>query len=221
MPNNGTEYKWRVRSGNSLSWGEWSEYSAFTNNALPSAPALRGPADDTIVVGTTISFSWYKASWANKYEIEVLNAADDSIFRTVALKNVTSYKMGKFLNNGNAYKWRVRGGNNMGWGEWSEYRTFTNNAIPSAPLLSSPVDGARLTGKTITFRWSTAARAAGYQLEIVRAEDGQAFATVNLSKGTSRKQSGFRSDSTDYLWRVRARNTVGFGPWSDYRAFTN
>jgi hypothetical protein len=143
------------------------------------------------------------------------------VFRTVTLKNVTSYKMSKFPNTGANYKWRVRGGNVMGWGEWSEYRTFTNNALPPAPSQISPADDTVIKGSALTFRWSAAARATGYQLEVIKYEGGTVFKTVNLKTVTTFKQTGFKSDGTVYQWRIRAKNALGWGDWSNYRTFTN
>jgi subtilisin len=221
MPNDGTEFMWRVRAGNSLTWGGWSEYRSFTNNALPPAPALRAPANDALVVGTTITFSWYKAARGARYQLEMVNTETGEIFRTITLRNVSSYRMSKMPNKGIAYSWRIRAGNNMGWGDWSESNILINNALPPEPVLTSPGLDAAISVKTITFRWNAAARATGYQLEVINSDTGEIFKTVNLGKGTSSKQSGFRADGTAYSWRVRARNPVGFGPWSEPRPFTN
>lgn len=220
MPNDGRIFNWRVRAGNALTWGEWSETRSFTNNAVPDAPTLRSPTDNAISVGGTLSFSWNRAVRATGYQIQVIRAEDESEFQTVTLKNVTNVKVSGFSNDGVVYKWRARGLNAVGPGEWSEFRTFQNNAAPVAPTLRSPSTGAHIKSKSITFQWNSTARATGYVLEFYREGSTELYRTVQVSK-TNSKVSGFAYDGSSYWWRVKALNLAGESDWSLKRSFIN
>jgi hypothetical protein len=219
LPNNGTEFIWQVRAGNSAVWGEWSVPRSLKNNDVPVAPTLRSPADNALLVGTTLTFSWNKTNNASSYRIRVFDPSG-AVFREVDLKNVTAYKMSGFPNDGTWYTWQVQAANAVGSGDWSAPRTFQNNVEPATPTLRSPAAGARVRGTTITFQWNSAARASGYELEIRNADTGAVVNTISVTT-TSHRLGGFLNDGTAYIWRVRARNPVGYSDWSQERSFNN
>jgi len=220
MPNDGSKFIWRIRAGNALTWGDWSEIRTFTNNAAPETPTLRSPADNAILVGNTLNFSWNKAVRATGYQIQVVRAEDELEFRMVSLSNVTKFKLSGFSNDGVVYKWRVRALNAAGPGEWSAFRTFQNNAAPETPTLRIPSTGTKIKGKSVTFLWYSTARATGYVLEIYKDGSTELFRTVQVSK-TRSKVSGFAYDGSGYWWRVKALNPAGESEWSTERTFTN
>lgn len=222
FPNDGTQYKWRVRAGVDAGWGEWSDYRNLTNGSrlpLPDAPYQLWPADGASAGNSYIDFRWNKAEWANKYQLEIRRKADNLLFRAPIINNFNISTQTGFPNDGTEYIWRVRAGNHTGWGGWSDYRTVVNGAEPATPFLSQPVSNAELTGDTVFFSWSTALRADEYELEILNADSGVEFKTVTLSD-RSKAVSGFPPAEANYKWRVRGINNQGEGTWSSFRHFT-
>jgi hypothetical protein len=221
FPNDGTEYRWRVRAGNATSWGNWSVYRYFTSGVILPAPTLTAPANNTDISDTSVLFRWNEVSGATKYQLEVLKGSESLPFKDVVLGNITMSEQFGFLRDGTEYRWRVRAGNNAGWGAWSSYFTLTSGQLPPAPTLSLPADTATITGTQISFQWNAVAGANKYELEIVDERNGSFFTKAILADVTSSVQKGFPNDSSNYKWRVRAGSTEGWGDWSAYRYFTN
>ncbi len=224
FPNDGTQFRWRVRAGNDAGWGVWSGYRNLTNGTIltiPTAPVLFSPADTTNVFSTSIMFEWKLTSGANNYELEVTRVSDSVVFKNPVLGNVTSSIQFGFPNDGTQYKWRVRAGNDAGWGAWSGYRILNNGVLPDAPSLSSPADNAYASGISVSFQWTASSGSNKYQLEVTRVSDGAVFMNPLLGNVTFTKQTGFFDDGTQYRWRVRAGSNDGWGVWSGYRIFTN
>lgn len=75
--------------------------------------------------------------------------------------------LGGFPDNGQIYYWRVCAYDGQ-VGPWSSTWYFINgpSAPPATPTLSSPANGANVSGTIIQFRWNQAARANNYYLEV-------------------------------------------------------
>ena len=129
----GSEYKWRVRAGDSTRWGSWSAYRYFINETItagaPSAPSLLSPAVNATAATETIEFSWSTSSGALNYQLQVVRVSGGAITVDGPLGNVTSSSQSGFPNDGSDYLWRVRAGNATDWGPWSFYRKFTNGTF--------------------------------------------------------------------------------------------
>ncbi len=219
FPVEGTEYNWRIRAGNDDVWGNWSLHRSFINGNVPSPPSLRLPGDQANAPSTAVNFEWAASSGANKYELEIRRANDNTLIRNVTLGNTTTTLQYGFTVDGEQYKWRVRAGNDAGWSEWSDFRTFNNG--PTAPVLLTPTSGANVGTHSINFTWQPVTGANRYQLEIIKADDRTVFIDKSLGNVTSSLQAGFKSEGTNYRWRVRAGNHAGWGEWSGYRTFVN
>lgn len=219
--NDGTQYRWRVRAGNTAGWSAWSDYRIINNGVLPAAPTLVSPANNISVSGISVSFQWSAVAGANKYELEIVRESDGFV-RKIPLGNVTSSTQSGFPNDGTAYKWRVRAGNYDGWGAWSLYRTFTNGNLPAAPALIAPADNAVAFGTTLIFDWKLSGGATKYELEVRRADNNTVYRTIPLNGNVgSHMLTGLPNDGTQFRWAVRAGNNNGWGSYSEYRTFTN
>lgn len=227
FPNDGSEYKWRVRAGIDNIWGTWSTYRTFTNGTLPAAPALLSPAENANAAGTAVNFQWASSSGADRYELEIVRTSDNTVFKNQAFGNVTSSTQSGFLDDNSQYKWRVRSGNAAGWGLWSAYRSFINGkavaaSVPAVPILLSPADKINIEGTSISFEWQPSDGANRYELEIREATSGEPiFRSVLLDNVSASLQGGFPNDGTQYKWRVKAGNAAGWSSWSGYRYFNN
>jgi hypothetical protein len=93
-------------------------------------------------------------------------------------------------------------------------------AIPAAPSLSSPADGAIGVSVDPTLIWNTTAGAATYTLQVSLTPAFTSF-VVNQSDivDTLYNVTGL-SNNTQYYWRVNATNEAGTGEWSVTWVFT-
>jgi|GEM_PF-1047917 len=219
FPNDGTQYRWRVRAGTATQWGLWSAYRTFTNGVTLPAPTLGYPANDASLDTTSINFQWSAVTGASRYQLEVIRVSDSFIFKNIKLGNLTNVSQSGFPNDGTEYRWRVRAGNATSWGSWSTYRYFTSGVILPAPTLTSPENNTVISGTSVLFRWNAVTGATRYQLEVTKGIAKEPFKDVTLGNLAMSEQFGFLRDGTQYHWRVRAGNNAGWGAWSTYNAF--
>jgi hypothetical protein len=94
----------------------------------PPAPILQFPADGQGMNINQFIFDWSDVDLANRYLLEIAN---DSLFVNMAVKdsNITAsqYSLVSPLGEG-PYFWRVKGGNDNGWGSYSIIFRFDINA---------------------------------------------------------------------------------------------
>ena len=120
----GTRYFWRVRAKNAGGSGPTSAVWNFATQQLPAQVALVSPANAATVNADTVQVVWRTAGTINeRYWFEF---ATDSLFaaRTVdSTLTDTSHVVRALLAN-QLYWWKVRAGNNAGWGLFSTTRRF-------------------------------------------------------------------------------------------------
>jgi uncharacterized protein YegP (UPF0339 family) len=247
FPNDGTQFRWRVRAGNNDGWGSWSAYRNFANGTapadttapppaapapapsapvvptvtVPSAPTLLSPGDNATVAGASINFQWNPSTGANKYELRVIKVSDGSTFKLQPVGNLTYNTQIGFPNDGSVYRWQVRAGNDGGWSSWSSERTFTNSGELGIPILTSPAANANVFGSAILFRWNAASGATRYEIQVLN-ENGTVFRSETLNTATTTTFYGFPNDGRKFTWRVRAGNVSGMSAnWSEQRTFYN
>ncbi|MBN1578268.1 MAG: fibronectin type III domain-containing protein [Chitinispirillaceae bacterium] len=121
----GARYFWRVNAGNA-GGGVWSLPMRFTTLfPLPCAPLPVAPAAGSMATSDTLHLVWNKSTpHVTKYLIEI--ARDSSM--SAALVDTMAADT-ESIRYGLAYRtrfwWRVRAGNETGWGACSETQSFT------------------------------------------------------------------------------------------------
>ena len=224
-----TAYTYRVRAEDSLNTpGPYSNAATTsTSAATPSAP---GTLTGSPAGSTSISLSWGAASeqggTLTDYLVERCMGAGCTAFTQIAMVNVpiTSYADGG-LAGSTPYSYRVRVRDRGGaTGPYSNVAsTSTAAGAPGAPAgLKASATGA----STIALSWSAASEAGGtvgqYLIERCSGAACTAFAQI-ASVGasvTSFTDTGL-SGSTNYSYRVRARDTAGAnGPYSSVASAT-
>ena len=85
---------------------------------------------------------------------------------------------------------------------------------PPAPTLIFPSNGFTITQNTFTFDWTDAALASSYLIEV--ANDTMFSSIVLSDSNVTTSQYAFSNPLTNgqYCWRVRPRNSNGWGPYS-------
>ena len=221
----GTTYYWRVKARNTSGWGYWAATWSFINMSQPSAPTLSSPDAADKVAGRTVTFQWTAPSeeTVTKYLLEVYTDPDlGEVTRKFYgdVGNVTEYSDTGYPNDGTAYYWRVRAGNDAGWGPPSLSRTF----ISTAPILSSPADRASASGTSVTFEWEALVGATKYLLEVNEDpgwDEEKSKFFDDVGNVTEYEDTGYPNDGIVYYWRVRAGNDAGWISRSETWSFTN
>jgi len=173
-------------------------------------------------VSTTATLVWAKSAGASTYRLQV---ATDSTFVSGIVVNDTTIvdttRQVPGLAYVTRYFWHVSAKNAGGVSAFSSVYVFTTSAAgPPAPTLTSPANLASAQPTTVTFNWGAVTGATEYHFQLAT---DSTFAT-GLIKNDSSLTSNNRtvvglSIYTKYFWRVRAKNTGGFGAYSSTWSF--
>ncbi len=192
---------------------------------IPAAPNLLLPVNGATNVSLTALLDWDSVAFGKTYQVQIsLDTVYSSTVLDSSLIILSSLNIPPgSLNNNVRYFWHVRCENAGGIGPWSVNYSFTTIvALPFAPGLIAPVNGASNVSLTPTFDWDSTSPADSYTLQasldtsfsnpyIFISGITQSF--LNLTNPPL--QNNFR-----YYWRVNATNPAGTGPWSTVFNFT-
>ena len=217
---NGTIYHVSVRAANSRGDGPWSP----SVSAVPAAQRPSAPGAPTLVSGnTSLSASWTapaaNGSPITDYDVQYSsdsgatwtewNAADTG---TNASANITG------LTNGTAYQVQVRAANSLGDGAWSASATL-KAGLPAAPTPPTLTPG----DSSMTAAWTApsgnGAAVSGYDVRYSSDSGANWTSHAHTGTGTSATIPSL-TNGTSYQVQVRAKNTVGNGPWSPSATMT-
>ncbi len=196
----------------------------ITQLAIPDAVSLTSPANNAVDIEFQPEFEWTTADRADTYSIQISTESDFS--STVIDESgltTTTFSVSSDLISGQEYFWRVRGTGADGNGPWSATWSFTTLEETDVEqiVLTSPADNA--TGLTLlpSFSWQADANAIDYQIQISTLDDfTSTVRNVSNIEATSLTLTEILGFETEYFWRVRGRDNIGNGAWSEVRSFT-
>ena len=218
-------YYWRVNASNAGGSSNWSTVYHFrTVPAVPIAPTLAAPPNNSTNVSTTVSLKWNKLQNIINYQVQV--SQNSSFTALVVSDNATDslYTIpGGALGGTTQYWWRVCATNSGGTGPWSNAWSFTTGvAPPAAPVLIYPPDqstGIPVSG--VTFDWNNSTGATQYRIQISTSSNfGTTFVNQVVTTSQYTLNTPAMSNNTVYYWRVNATNTGGTSAWSAVWQFT-
>lgn len=94
----------------------------------------------------------------------------------------------------------------------------STNPTLAAPTLIAPKNDSLNTPTTLTFSWNSVATATSYDIQV---STSSAFtSTVKDSTVSGTSATFILSNSTQYYWRVRAKNSTLTSSWTSSRRFT-
>lgn len=188
----GTLHGYRIRANTGDISGEWSPSIAATTRL--------GKIMNTEIFPTesTLSISWDSVEGATAYDIEV-----DGIITHNGLS--TSF-MHENLLSGTLHKYRIRAKSSAVIGEWTDVMNkWTLPDIPQNIQITS-------TSTSNTLVWDEVRGAIGYDVEVY----GNPVDTGSLTTYTDADIN----TNTQRTYRIRAKNSSGFGKWTDIVAKT-
>lgn len=221
---NSTRYYWRVGARNPAGF-TWSDKRTFQSGNLettaPAAPALATPANFvTNVASASVAFSWAAPATARYYRLEV---SLDPLFSTLLVNDsmIATSKTITTLNGGLEYYWRVKAGNKVGYGPYSEVRAFSTVAtIPVVPVLTAPAQFAVDVAVLPTLTWGSVVGATYYKVELSTSSGFETKLLNDSVTTTSRTLTSSLTGNINYYWRVRAGNPAGISDYSTPFRFT-
>ncbi len=218
-----TKYYWRVRAKLGTAASSFSGRFNFTTQFQPpGAPTLVSPSNGQTSVPTSTTLSWNAVSGAVTYRVQVATSSNftSGIIVDDSTQTTLSRNIGP-LQNGTQYFWRVNASNPGGAGLYSTVSNFTTVvALPAAPGLTSPPDGALNITLSPTLAWNSTPTAVTYRLQVARDSLFTTLVADDSTITTTSRQVGPLLPITLYYWRVRAKNAAGSGPYSARFGFT-
>ncbi len=214
-------YLWKVYAANSGGTSDTSSHS-FRTAAItrPPAPLLSFPPNGGGNIPVTPTFIWDSTARAKTWKLEV---AYDTGFTQLVLKDSTltrpSRLVGPLLNN-MVFFWRVTAKNDSGYGPKSERWNFLTLGPPIAPSPVRPSSGEQDVSPLPTFTWSMPDGATTFHLQVSR---DSAFTNFIYNDSTLTQTTWTLPEWLEshklYYWRVRGKNSAGFGPFSSKLSF--
>lgn len=234
---------WRVSAKSIVGWGPYSTRFIFYTQIIPPplAPVLVSPLNNSIGISLTPLLDWNDVSGAVKYKVQI---STDTAFTTFVVNDstpvVSSYTVGAGLLASNTlYYWRVSAKNSMYWGNYSSRWNFTTVNAPSKVILDNPKNDSLNAPADILFTWfkpgetillsktnnnliskESPLSILSYDLEITTDTVSLTGLIRDTTIADTSKFINGLSYSSAYYWRVRAKNEVSWGQYSDWWHFT-
>jgi photosystem II stability/assembly factor-like uncharacterized protein len=215
-----TVHYWRVSVTDDSGTSGWSEVWNFMTASARQVD-LVSPLDGVVITTDSVILVWRQSfPFVDRYWVET---DTDSLFGTSQIDSLvtdTTYTLSSLQHNQNVW-WRVRGHNLLGWGEFSEVRSFlVFLEIPMPPTLLSPLDGATGISTSPTLVWTPSPGAESYSVQLSDTADFSRLVVdeVGLTT-TSHDITGISIDAV-YYWRVGASNGLGTSDWSEVWSFS-
>lgn len=193
-------------------------YTTTGGFPIPAAPNLISPPNGANNVSLTALLDWDSVTTAKTYQIQL---ATDTLYNSPIIDSSDNTQTqltvpSGLLNNNILYYWRVRSSNPGATGQWSNnFRFRTIVALPNAPNLLLPVNGATNVSLTPSFDWDSTSPADYYTIQ---ASLDTSFSNFQINT-VGITQSNFNQTTPlfpnfKYYWRVSATNAAGTSPWS-------
>jgi hypothetical protein len=220
-------YYWRVAAANSLGMSAYSSSRSFTTGAAPTAPpvtpTLISPTLFATGVTTPVTLTWSASAGTEFYRVQVSTSPNLNSGPYVAhdsMVTTTSYTLPTLAGGTNHY-WRVNARNSLGTSAFPEAFMFqTLLQKPGKPTLLTPTGFSTNVNRATSMTWSAVSGASTYHIYLSIASDfGTVLVQDSTLTGTTYKPPFTLAPSTDFYWRVRAKNAAGTGDWSTAATF--
>jgi hypothetical protein len=214
-----TRYYWRVRAKNVGGCSPWSDAQSFLT--LLAAPVPNYPATAAANQPISLTLYWSESANAQTYTLQL---STSSTFTSYTFNDSTltgTQADIASLSNGTKYYWRLSAKNDSGSSSYSTVFSFTTivAAPASAPIPSSPSNGAVSQSLPPTLKWGSVSGAMSYQVQIA----ADSFYTTSLLKDTTIAAVTYTAAGLQnykrYFWRVCAVNAGGSSSFCSSQSF--
>lgn len=225
---NGTVYKWKVRSARGAARSDWSAAAQFHTVAVvpdpvPVVPNLSWPVDNALVYNTGIGLSWWMgvATDGYTYDVELRAGALNGSPTTVDLAN-TNYTVPLLLA-GTTYNWAVRSKKNGIYSDWSTPASFTTTSATvtaDVPVPSWPVGANTVYSANQRLLWYMNSPSAGLTFNL-RYDHSPTMDNPTVVPGLTNMYYDLTNMplGTIYYWQVQSTNGSVTSNWSTSATF--
>ena len=214
-----TYYAW-VRAKNSAGASAWSAvFSTATTRIILPAPAnLRVTSSRTDTAAGRISLAWDRVDGGTEYQIYRSTFEHSTPVIHNALWQAGTTDTGtQYGTTATTYFYVIATNRDRtGLSEWSSALAVDPDSLPAAPAGATNWASSENTYDTITYTWTAAANATGYDIYVTdsaTAPTAETTPTARLGPVTTYTATGLTA-STQYRAYIRATGTGGWSAWS-------
>ena len=219
----GSTYKFRVRarfeSGPSSNWSRVVTFTTAETAEVQEPPAqVRSAQAVQRSSETQVRVSWSASEGATKYQVERKTdppTADDPV--VTGITGTSTSHVDSNTSYDTPYRYRVRAGNDAGYGTWSETARITTDREPGTPAAPGSFTATEDDPGTVQTGWSAPAGPEdvdGYRLYRQHIASG----TESLLASPGASATGYDDATVEaetlYIYWVRAHNSTGASPKS-------
>lgn len=197
--------------------------NTLTINVPAGLPAAPTAIDSSSVTGGDITLTW--TAPANRagaattgYWIQYKVGAGGTWDTFTVAANTSTTRLITPLSSSTAYYFQIAAKNSIGYGSFSSvFGPVTTGATPTVPETPTAVSASNPTSSSLDVSWTAPANNGGATIidyKIEKSTDGITWVSAATGAASGHTVTGL-SASTSYYFRVAARNSVGYGPFSD------
>ena len=199
-----------------------NQFTLTLNKKLypPEAPTLTLPINGAINQPYFPVLNWTKPTDAT---VNLLEISNDSNFNSIVFKDTSITIDSSTIYNlspNTQYYWRVRCGNAVGLGPYSDVNNFFIK--PVNPTILEPLVNSIGLKRPITFKWNKILNGLNYDFEISQFNDFSSIAYSNYGFSDTAYTVGYSDllPNTKYYVRVRVNSASGNSDYSSILPFT-
>lgn len=212
-----TTYHWQVTGTNSSGSTVGPKWTFTTRAAVvPDAFLSLTPTNNAVNVAAATSISWQLSNGTDGYEVYFwMTSAGEPSLPTATTTAPLWDPPGDLLAD-TSYSWKIVATNAFGS---TTNTTWSFTVIPVVPGTLSPLaptNNAVAEPVTISFTWSAALRASGYEVYLWADSESEPL-VPNVTTASTTWYPGGLQYATTYHWKVVATNAYGTtagGPWT-------
>jgi hypothetical protein len=212
----GRRLYWRIRASGSNMKSGFSAARNFSNK-------LNSPTNlSASLVQSKATLTWQNNSTRAKgfyIQRKAGDANSTNQFQTIDSMSTNSYTDGS-AQAGATYTYRVYAYNDVAESDFSNTQTLLMVTGLQPPALFGPVDSAKNLPQSLSLSWVAASGATSYHVQLSNRADLTSPIVDDSSLTTTSRAIGPLSLGTTYYWRVRAKYSSGYSPFSQARQFS-
>lgn len=225
---NGTVYKWKVRSVRGAARSDWSAAAQFHTVAVvpdpvPVVPTLSWPIDNATVYSTAVTLNWWLGVATDGYTYEV-ELRPGALTGTPTILNIpsNSYNV-PILLAGTTYNWQARslkGGVYSDWSEIESFTTISGTVTADIPVPSWPVGANTVYSTNQRLLWYMNSPSAGLTFNL-RYDHSPTMDNPTVVPGLTNMYYDLTNMplGTIYYWQVQSTNGTVTSDWSTNATF--
>jgi subtilisin family serine protease len=203
LPTNGSTLYVRLWTRTGANW-IYNDYSYTLHTAATTIAAMTSPANASTLAGASQTFAWSAGTGPVQYWLMIGSYAGGANYLSANMSTNLSANVSGLPVDGSTLYVRLWSRIATSW-QYNDYTYTAHTGTLTAASISSPVNGATLSGSSATFVWSAVADAQQYWLDVGNAPGRGTYYSGNAGLNTSRTVNTLPADGSTVYVRLYTR----------------